>query len=130
MIRLETSLETPSFCKLALRPSMPLVLKFCLGQGDEFLPLDFFRYLSSRSIKLVVVWTFSLLLGTTVVVTRFEYNDHHRYFVFKDFAQNLWDHAKWGKYIKTLVEPILLEGIYCLTQWIWSPRKVSYDLMR
>ena len=29
-----------------------------------------------------------------------------------------------------LVEPILLENIYCLAQQILSPRKLSLDLMR
>ena len=31
---------------------------------------------------------------------------------------------------KTFVEPILLEGICYLAQWIWPPRKVSLDLMK
>ena len=47
---------------------MLLIAKFCFGQEDEFIPLEFLRDLSSRSIKLVVVWTFSLLLGTKVVM--------------------------------------------------------------
>ena len=51
---------------------MSLIVKFCFGQGDEFFPLDFLRDLSSRSIKLVVVWTFSLLLGDTVMMARLE----------------------------------------------------------
>ena len=72
MIRLEASLETSSFSNLALRPSMPLILKFYFGKGDEFLPVGFLRDLSSRSVKLVVVWTFSLLLGTAVVMARLE----------------------------------------------------------
>ena len=85
---------------------MPLILKFCFGQEDGLLPLDFLRDLSSRLIKLVFVWTFSLLLGTTVLMARLELKDHPRNFVFEDFAQNLWDYAKWGKSIKTLVEQI------------------------
>ena len=51
---------------------MSLIVKFCFGQGDKFFPLDFLRDLSARSIKLVVVWTFSLLLGTTVIMARLE----------------------------------------------------------
>ena len=51
---------------------MPLFSKFCLGQGDEFLPSDFLRDLSSRLMKLVVVWRFSLLLGTTAMMARLE----------------------------------------------------------
>ena len=51
---------------------MSLILKFCFGQGDEFLPLDFLRDLSSRSVKLVAVWNFSLLLGITAVIGRLE----------------------------------------------------------
>ena len=55
------------------------------------------------------------------------YKDYHRYFLSEDIAQNLWNHAKWGKSIKTFVKPISLEGICCLAQWIWPLRKVSLD---
>ena len=50
------------------------------------------------------------------------YKDCYRYFALQNFAQNLWHHAKWGKSIKILVEPNLLEDIYCLAQWTWTPR--------
>ena len=71
MIRLEAFFET-SFCNLALTPSIALILKFCFGQGDEFLHLDFLKDLSSSSLKLLIVGTFSLLLGTTVVMARLD----------------------------------------------------------
>ena len=132
MIRLEASLKTPCFCNLALRLSMPLILKFCFGQGDEFLPLGFLRHLSSRSIKLVVVWTFSLLPGTTVVMARLELQGSSQALYLTGLYSNLLGSSKIGEKHKdkTLVEPILLEGIYCLDQWIWPPRNVSLDLMR
>ena len=50
------------------------------------------------------------------------YKDCYWYFALQNFAQNLWHHAKWGKSIKILVEPNLLEDIYCLAQWTWTPR--------
>ena len=87
MIRLEAFLETSSFCNLALRPSIALVLKFCFGQGDEFLHLDFLKDLSSRSLKLLVVGTFSLLLGTTVVMARLDLH-HHGAFFFENFCKD------------------------------------------
>ena len=71
-IRLEASFVTPSFCDVGLRSSMPLIVKFYFGQRVKNLPLDFLRDLSSRSIKLVVAWTFLFLLGTTVVIARME----------------------------------------------------------
>ena len=126
MVRSEDSLETPSFCNLALRPSIPLILKFCFRQEDEFLPLDFLRDPSSRLIKLVIVshcfWVQQLRWPS------WSYKYYHRYFVFQDFAQNLWD--QWGENIKTLAESILLEGICCKAQSIRLLRKVSLDLLR
>ena len=111
---------------------MPLILKFCFGQGDEFLPLGFLRNLSSRSIKLVVVWTFSLLPGTTVVMARLELQGSSQALYLTGLYSNLLGSSKIGEKHKdkTLVEPILLEGICCLDQWIWPPRNVSLDLMR
>ena len=74
MTRLGTFLEASSFCNLALRPSMALILKFCFGQEDGFLYLDFLRDLLSRSHKLEIGCCVNILiaLDITVVMSRLE----------------------------------------------------------
>ena len=130
MIRLEASLKTPCFCNLALRLSMPLILKFCFGQGDEFLPLGFLRNLSSWSIKLVVVWTFSLLPVTTVVMARLELQGSSQVLYPTVLYSNLLGSSKIGEKHKdscgaNFVGSHLLLGSLDLTS-----TNVSLDLMR
>ena len=57
------------------------------------------------------------------------YKDHHGDFLFKNFTQNLWDHAKWMNSIKSYVELIFLQGIFCQNQSIQFQEKISLDLL-
>ena len=97
-----------------LRRFMALILKFCFGQGSS--PFEFFKRSLLQVIKMDIGHSHCFLVPQ-LWWPGWSYKDHLRYFVFEGFAQNFWDHAKWGESIKTLVKQILLEDICWLAQW-------------